>query len=191
MCSMWIRAENPQGVWIENHVTPPVGYVFSEVFGRQFPRGSLFRNELIALKKLREIGFYDSQCTIYEDWELRIRFAKKFSVLYSGDLLVEYRLHDEGISRSPSWLHLDITKKIYRKNRYLLKDLEISKRERINRNLHQRIGLLAWRAVRQALSDKRYNLVFWYWLQAVWWDPTAILKKFSYKRNWFRRAAPC
>ena len=166
---------NPQDTWADGGDVLPFGHVFPEVFGRRFPRGSLFRNELIDLKRLREVGFYDPRCTIYEDWELRIRFAKRFDVVYSGELLVEYRLHGEGISGSPSSLHLDVTKIIYRKNRRLLKDVVPDERVKIKKDVCKRISCLAKRAARQSLGRNHRGRALWYWLQAAWWDPAALL----------------
>jgi glycosyltransferase involved in cell wall biosynthesis len=59
------------------------------------------RNELMYRSIFEEIGYCDENIEIFIDWDFKIRSAAKFLASYSGEVLVEYRLHDQGIHNSP------------------------------------------------------------------------------------------
>jgi glycosyltransferase involved in cell wall biosynthesis len=122
-------------LWAEN-IIPPSGYVFKEVFSRHWPRNCLYRNELMNINALRQIGFFDENLHIYEDWDLKIRFTNKFKVAYCPIPLTEYRQHPEGISAISSVeLHLYTMKRIYNKNSHLLENLSDKDHREIKRDL--------------------------------------------------------
>ena len=124
------------GVWADDD-KPPEGYVFKEVFARAFPRGNLFRKELVDYGAWKEIGFHDPKLAIYEDYDMKIRLTKKLKVAYHDEPLSEYRLHGKGLSKSGIQKHLEAFEYIFEKNRPLLDDLSAGDRgfvvERFNR----------------------------------------------------------
>lgn len=125
------------GLWAETD-SPPTGYVFKETFCRRWPKGSLYRNELVNLDALRQVRFYDEDLDIYEDWDLKIRFTSIFKVAYCATPLAEYRQHPRGISaRSSIELHLNTMRRIYEKNRHLLEELSERDRREVERKLSE------------------------------------------------------
>lgn len=142
------------GLWAEDGQTLPTGYVFSQAFSRDFPRESLFRNELIDYSCLKKVGFFDIEFSMYHDWELRIRLTKYFNVAYCPEILNEYRRHPEGISRSVPSRHLDEMERIYKKNMDLLIDLNETDRNYIEHRLFNIFRPLAYKSVIEKLNDR-------------------------------------
>jgi len=160
---------NQTGLWATNPQEVPSGDVFAQAISRQFPHGSLYRNELIEMHRLREVGFYDPQLPIYEDWDLRIRLTKRFQTGYTGKPLVEYRIHDAGISHSSAELHLEVTRNIFRKHDGLLRDLSRSDRRVIRHKMRQRLADLAQRAAMQQWNLGRTSAARRYWFRSIRW----------------------
>jgi len=162
---------NPEGrrshLWYDGDSSPPTGYVFREAFARTFPRGSLFRNELVYYRCLKETGFYDPEFAMYHDWELRIRLTKRFKVAYRPMPLAEYRFHLGGISRSNASRHLDEMKRVYVKNRPLLGDLPETDRVMIKKSLSTKFAQLGLRAAREEIEKGNIKCALQYWLESL------------------------
>jgi glycosyltransferase involved in cell wall biosynthesis len=127
------------GVWSDKQ-KPPEGDVFTAVFARDFPRGSLFRNELINFRAWQQVGFHDPKLKTHEDYDMRIRLTKHLRTAYVDEPLSEYRKHESGL-RNTAVLHkLATLETIWRKNKHLLADLPAADRRYINRRLDE------WRA---------------------------------------------
>lgn len=180
------------GLWAEGDISPPTGYVFREAFARDFPRGSLFRNELVDYKALREVGFYDPGFAMYHDWELRIRLTRHYPVAYCPEPLSEYRCHSESISKSSASLHLNEMIRVYKKNRPLLDDLSETDRVMIERRLSTRFAGLARQAAREEIEKGNRRLALKYWLDSIRYNPKAfdlrlpakiILPRWAYTRS--------
>ena len=142
------------GIWVEDDQKLPTGYVFSQAFSRDFPRGSLFRNELIDYDCLKKVGFFDSEFAMYHDWELRIRLTKHFNVAYCPEILNEYRRHAEGISRSVPSHHFDEMERVYQKNKDLLTSLSETDRKDIDQRLFNVLRPLAYKSIIEKLNEE-------------------------------------
>lgn len=136
--------------WAGEKTPPPFGNVFKEVFSREFPGNSIFRNEMVDYSCYKKTGFYDENLRIYEDWDMKIRLTKYFKTVYCPEILVEYRLHRGGLSRLPPSQHLKFMKEIYRKNFCLLEDLPESERLYVERNLIRKINRVADRIEKES-----------------------------------------
>jgi glycosyltransferase involved in cell wall biosynthesis len=161
---------NPRGrrshLWCAGDTAPATGYVFREAFARAFPRGSLFRNELVYYECLKETGFYDPEFAMYHDWELRIRLTRQFRVAYCSAPLSEYRFHPAGISRSDTSRHLDEMKRVYAKHRSLLEDLSESDRTFIEKRLSARLAQFSLQAAREEIKKGYIKRAFKYCLES-------------------------
>jgi glycosyltransferase involved in cell wall biosynthesis len=161
---------NPQGrrshLWCDGDISPPTGYVFREAFARAFPRGSLFRNELVSYQCLKETGFYDPEFAMYHDWELRIRLTRRFGVAYCSTPLSEYRFHPGGISRSGASRHLDEMKRVYAKHRSLLEALPESDRTFIEESLSAKLAQFSLQVAREEIKKGRIKRAFKYCLES-------------------------
>jgi len=140
------------GSWAERE-KPPQGDVFCRAYARDFPKHSLFRNELVNRAAWERIGFYDPNLSLYEDYEMLIRLTKYLRVVYCDEPLSEYRRHDSGLSRARAAEHLAALNYIYEKNKPLLDDLSPDAKAEVERKLGDWMARIADRAVYEAIED--------------------------------------
>jgi glycosyltransferase involved in cell wall biosynthesis len=141
------------GVWAE-HAKPPEGDVFCQAFARDFPRGNLFRSELVNYQAWKQVGFYDMNLhNLYEDYDMRIRLTKGLRVVYCDEPLSEYRRHNAGLSRVKFTQHFEALDYIYQKNKPLLNNLSKVERDYVNRKVGEWIARVAIRASDEARNE--------------------------------------
>jgi len=145
------------GSWAESQ-KPPVGDVFSRTFCRDFPKRGLFRNELTERDAWKQIGYYDPNLSLYEDYEMLIRLTKHLRVAFHDEPLSEYRIHEGGLSRARAKDHLAALSYIYDKNKTLLDDLSLDTRVEVERKLGEWRGRIAERALDEAIEDAQQRL---------------------------------
>jgi len=144
------------GLWADAE-KPPQGDVFSKVFARDFPRQSLFRNDLVNYQAWKGIGFYDPELRIWEDDDMRLRLTKKLKAVYHDEPLAEYRIHDKGLSRAGIGHHLKALRYVYEKNLLLLDDVEVTERWRAQCGFIGYMAQHAERAANQLLMEDSYQ----------------------------------
>ena len=79
--------------------------------------------QLIDRSILGEVGLFDEDLEIYEDWDFAIRLAKKFKFAYCPTPLYGYRMNLGGLSKAHKETHLKAIKKVYQKVLPLLEDI--------------------------------------------------------------------
>lgn len=142
--------------WAED-VPPPSGDIFNQVFSRDFPKGSLFRSELVRTDIYREIGNYDPNLeNLYEDFDMRIRISKQCRAVYCDRILSEYRLLPGGLSGVNKSKHLRILKYIFDKNTGLLDDLPSPERRAIIKKYMNLLGKMSLQASKEAMKSNKY-----------------------------------
>ncbi len=140
------------GMWVDR-TAPPQGDVFSSVFSRDFPRNSLFRNELVDHQSWKRVGTYDPNMRLYEDDEMLIRLTKQLRVAYQDEPLAEYRRHTGGLSSARAGEHLAALEYAYRKNQPLLNELSQSESRNVRQKLDLFMARIARQAAREAIED--------------------------------------
>jgi glycosyltransferase involved in cell wall biosynthesis len=151
----YINAEGTRtGRWAERE-KPPQGDVFCQVFARDFPNHSLFRNALIDREAWQSVGLYDPNLSIYEDYDMLIRLTKRLRVVYHDEPLSEYRLHQVGLSRASAAKHLAAADYIYEKNRPLLDGVSSASVRKVEGKLGEWRARIARRGVEEAIEDAR------------------------------------
>lgn len=159
------------GTWAEQD-KPPEGDVFWHVFARAFPKGRLFRSEMVNYHAWARIGFHDTKVPdLYEDYEMRIRLTKRLRTLYCPEILSEYRLHPGGLSRARLDGHVQALHYIYRKNAPLLKDLHALDMNNAVQEIEKLIAQLARRGLAQCIEDGDRVGAFRLFLLAKTYDP--------------------
>jgi glycosyltransferase involved in cell wall biosynthesis len=162
---------NRTGLWHDGtEPPPPSGRVFEQVFSRRFvPNNTaIFRNELVFRSALDAVGFYDESLELYEDWDMKIRLTARFPVVYTGEPLVEYRIHGRGLHARPARDHYNALASIYNKNLSLLRSLPERDAGRIKARLE---SMLAMARARTAIADKQLFLCLKELLRGVALDP--------------------
>ncbi len=102
---------------------PPQGEVFVETLTRRYPRGNLFRMELVPTAVWRAAGFHRTDLPVLEDWEMRIRLTKLARTVYVPETLSEIRVHRQGLSSAAAAVKLAAFDTIWRASQPLLADL--------------------------------------------------------------------
>jgi cellulose synthase/poly-beta-1,6-N-acetylglucosamine synthase-like glycosyltransferase len=139
------------GTWVTKD-RPPEGNVFCETFAKDFPKGSLFRNELVPVEALKQVGFYDAKLRMLEDWDMRIRLTKQYPVAYCDEPLAEYRCHRQGLSSLSAEERLATIDYIWEKNRSLLDDVSSAKRAHVADMVSQRRARFLRRKAKELLG---------------------------------------
>lgn len=111
------------------------GYVFEDMITRNFaiPRDFIFSKDLY-----NDIGGFDYNIPLYEDWDLKVRLSKKAQFYYSGIDGIAYRQHGKGLSSAKYDNHIKWVKYIFEKNTKGLKNkanLELILKKNFNFNL--------------------------------------------------------
>ncbi|MBN1967942.1 MAG: glycosyltransferase family 2 protein [Candidatus Delongbacteria bacterium] len=103
--------------WYDDQILPE-GDILENIFFRNcvIPRDFLFERELYF-----EVGGYDLDVPIYEDYDLDIRLAKKCQFYFSGTIGTAYRQNPNGLSKAKMIKHYFWIIKIVNKNKKLIK----------------------------------------------------------------------
>ena len=83
-----------------------------------------FRNPLLKMSLIREVGFYNEKLEIFEDWQFKIEYLAKVNVAFSFEETVFYRNHPNGISKlSSSETYYTCLKSVYKNVRAYINKL--------------------------------------------------------------------
>ena len=99
----------------EANTVIPEGNIFNSVLTRKFPKGSLYKMELVNYRLWKQVGFHDLNLTIYEDYDMRIRLTRHLRAKYNDEILSAIRIHDSGLSNSKAIIHYESIKRILEK----------------------------------------------------------------------------
>ena len=130
---------------------PAKGDLFIENFTRFFhvSSGSNFHNEMFYKSNAIEVGLYDEEIQIWEDWDFRIRMSKKFKYGYCPEVNSAYRKTYSGLHNSSINLHYREQIKIYNKNKLLIQDLQKQQQSHIHNRVYSKIKSLFIRIIEQ------------------------------------------
>lgn len=94
-----------------------------DVFGAIFGRGCMIPRDFLFTKQMyQNIGGFDFDIPIYEDWDLKIRFASKYKFYHVNIDGIGYRRHGQGLSSAGQQEHQKWLKHIVLKNFHLIID---------------------------------------------------------------------
>lgn len=123
--------------WKDNNCLVPQGYIFEQVFSRNFPHWTIYRNELMKADVLKKINYYDESVSAYHDWDSRIRITKNTKVGYSDYVGSAYVSNPQGISKVEKQERLlQEMKYVVEKNKHLLQDLSSLKQSQILKSIN-------------------------------------------------------
>jgi glycosyltransferase involved in cell wall biosynthesis len=122
------------------YVNPPEGYIIDEVVTML---GMAPRNPLVECEALKKAGFFRHDMTLYEDYDLCLRLSKNYKVAYCPQSLMEYRVHQGGVHKSPREEHLRNLRKLYKNFRKLVSDYPRDRRTMLENRLMESIKKVA------------------------------------------------
>ncbi|TSA17282.1 glycosyltransferase, partial [bacterium] len=148
------------GIWYDGSGdVPPSGDLFPQVWTWSVfasPR-TVFRHELMFKADLEALNYTDEAIDIFLDLDFKLRATSRFPVEYSGEALVEYRLHGEGIHNSSIERVFKDLLFVYLKNMQLLAERSQDETSRLVSDLIRR--LYDTIAPLQTAADERLQLV--------------------------------
>lgn len=74
------------------------------------------RDFVLPLALYNEVGGYDPDINLYEDWDLKLRLAARATYHYTGLDGIAYRRHDSGLSAVSSYRHKEAKARVILKN---------------------------------------------------------------------------
>lgn len=152
--------------WAEGNEVP-VGQVLAPLLARNYPRGMIYRNELMPRHLFEAIGGYDRSINLYEDWELRIRLVEAGAeTIYCPNLGSEYRLHPGGVSRQDPKRHLAAVTHIREKHQGLISRLNRPERLAAERCFDKLEQVFAARAAQGSIRKLQFRDAVAYGWQA-------------------------
>ena len=123
---------------------PATGDIFINTFTRNYnvKSGSNYIYEMFYRNCAFEIGLYDKNIKIWEDWDFRIRMSKIFRYGYCSEINSVYRQLPDSLHTSPFETHYHEQIKIYNKNKPLIKDLKKEEKNYIHNKVYSKIKSL-------------------------------------------------
>lgn len=98
-----VFSDTERFIKLHDHATQPALLKFDLLFDNPFVHSTvMFRK-----KDSEEIGGYNTDRSYFEDYELWSRFAQKGDVANLPDVLLDYRHHDKGLSKSTNYFKED------------------------------------------------------------------------------------
>ncbi len=152
---------NISGIWYDGKgMPPPSGDVLIPTFARRFFQNtrSVYRNQLMYFECVQSTGYHESNpILVHTDWDRKIRWAARYPVVYSGEALVEYRIHDSGIHRTRAKDLLKSTHYVIQKNKHLLKERTAEERQYVIENLKSVVAQDYQYGLKYAHLDEKEN----------------------------------
>jgi glycosyltransferase involved in cell wall biosynthesis len=108
------------------------GNIFIPTFARKFPGRILFRSQMMRRTVLSPDLRYDTHLPTWEDFDFRIRLSHKHKAVYCQNVNSTYVRHENGLSQTEIWNHLELLSYIYQKNRHLLDNLPAAKSQTVH-----------------------------------------------------------
>ena len=123
---------------------PATGDIFINTYTRNYnvQSGSNYIYEMFYKNCAFEIGLYDTNIKIWEDWDFRIRMSKIFRYGYCSEINSVYRQLPDSLHTSPFETHYHEQIKIYNKNKPLIKDLKKEEKIFIHNKVYSKIKSL-------------------------------------------------
>lgn len=98
-----VFSDSSDYIKLHNHATLPSILKFDLLFDNPFVHSTvMFRK-----KDIEQVGPYNTDRSFFEDYELWSRFSQKGDVANLADVLLDYRHHDKGLSKSTSYFKED------------------------------------------------------------------------------------
>ncbi len=146
------------GIFSENNDEPATGDILIETLLRQYniSSGNNYIYEMYYKNCALEIGNYDENILLWEDWDFRIRMSTKYQYGYCQNVNSAYRKLKNGLHTSPPELHYREQIKIYKKNKHLILNLNKEVRKLIHNRLYSQLKNLFIKISQVNLKEKNY-----------------------------------
>lgn len=144
---------------------PATGDIFINTYTRNYnvQSGSNYIYEMFYKNCAFEIGLYDTNVKIWEDWDFRIRMSKLFRYEYCSKINSVYRQLPDSLHTSHFETHYHEQIKIYNKNKPLIQDLQGEEIFYIHNRVYAKIKSLFKQIMDKNRQDKLlFRTIFYY-----------------------------
>ena len=146
---IWVRYKSP---------FQPKGNLFLKVVSRSYP---LMRDMMVETRCFKDVGNFDENLSLYEDWDIKIRLTKYYNADYCHRPLIYHRKHDAGLSNQSPNNHFIAMRYILQKNMELLDDLPTRRRERIFKKMDALLAVMEGTTKLSENYATEFMLNFW------------------------------
>ena len=138
------ESEKITGSFAKETENSATGDIFINTYTRNYnvQSGSNYIYEMFYKNCAFEIGLYDTNIKIWEDWDFRIRMSKIFRYGYCSKINSVYRQLPDSLHTSHFETHYHEQIKIYNKNKPLIKDLKKEEKIFIHNKVYSKIKSL-------------------------------------------------
>ena len=143
---------------------PATGDIFINTYTRNYnvQSGSNYIYEMFYKNCAFEIGLYDTNIKIWEDWDFRIRMSKIFRYGYCSTINSVYRQIPDSLHNSDFETHYHEQIKIYNKNKPLIQDLQREEISLIHNRVYSKIKSLFLHIMEKNRQEKLlFRLLFY------------------------------
>ena len=144
---------------------PATGDIFINTYTRNYnvQSGSNYIYEMFYKNCAFEIGLYDTNIKIWEDWDFRIRMSKIFRYGYCSKINSVYRQLPDSLHTSHFETHYHEQIKIYNKNKPLIQDLQEEEIFLIHNRVYSKMKSLFQQIMDKNRQDKLlFRTIFYY-----------------------------
>lgn len=127
------------------------GKIFNNIISRTH---AIPRDFIISKDAFLSAGGYDHRFTLYEDWDFKIRLAKKYDFIYTGINGTGYRRNSEGLSNVALKKHINALKRIFKKNFHLVETKDIHE---VRRNFSNYLKMRKEMIIQQYKNELKRN----------------------------------
>jgi glycosyltransferase involved in cell wall biosynthesis len=108
---------------------------------------------------LEQVGNFDEDCAVAEDYELGLRLSRQYPVLPHGEHVAEYRVHGAGMSRNAATMLTTTLRVLRRQRRYVRNDAELRTAYRAGRRFwREYYGDPLARQVRTGFANREWGM---------------------------------
>lgn len=144
---------------------PATGDIFINTYTRNYnvKSGSNYIYEMFYKNCAFEIGLYDTNIKIWEDWDFRIRMSKISKYGYCSKINSVYRQLPDSLHTSHFETHYHEQIKIYNKNKPLIQDLQEEEISLIHNRVYSKMKSLFQQIMDKNRQDKLlFRTIFYY-----------------------------
>ena len=148
---------------------PATGDIFINTYTRNYnvQSGSNYIYEMFYKNCAFEIGLYDTNIKIWEDWDFRIRMSKIFRYGYCSKINSVYRQLPNSLHTSHFETHYHEQIKIYNKNKPLIKDLKKEEKIFIHNKVYSKIKSLLIKIIEDNRKERNIFQKIYYILYFI------------------------
>ncbi len=143
------------GLWHDDPAAPPPGGdLFDRVATFTLARGVCHRCEMVRRELLAREGSYRAGLNLYEDFDLKLRLARRHHAVAVARPTHRYRMHPDGLHRISYAAHFDALRAVYARNAGLIESLPAGRRSAVRAGVNTVLSRYAWRAIKQSAAGE-------------------------------------